>query len=74
MQQPGESIDDFLVSLGELAKTYNFCSTDCIQKNIRDQNIEGLREGDKVEDLLQVKDLTLATVINRSGSCQETTC
>ena len=55
VQQPGESFDDFLVSLRELAKTCNFCSADCIQKNIQDQIIEGLREGDTVEDLLQVR-------------------
>ena len=65
VQQPGESFDDFLVSLRELAKTCNFCSADCIQKNIRDQIIEGLMEGDTVEDLLQVKDLTLATAITK---------
>ena len=38
---------------------------DCIQKNIRDQIIEGLREDDTVEDLLQVKDLILATAITK---------
>ena len=41
-QQPGESFDDFLVSLRELAKTCNFCNDGCAQKNIRDQIIEGL--------------------------------
>ena len=38
-QQPGESFDDFLVSLRELAKTCNFCNDGCAQKNIRDQII-----------------------------------
>ena len=31
-QQPGETFDDFLVSLRELAKTCNFCSDTCAQK------------------------------------------
>ena len=39
VQQPGETFDDFLVSLRELAKTCKFCSDDCTRKNIRDQII-----------------------------------
>ena len=39
IQQPGETFDDFLVSLRELVKTCNFCSEACTQKNIRDQII-----------------------------------
>ena len=34
VQQPGESFDDFLVSLRELAKTCKFCSDQCTHKNI----------------------------------------
>ena len=64
-QQPGESFDDFLVSLRELAKTGNFCSEECTQKNIRDQIIEGLLDGDAVEDLLREKDLSLETTISK---------
>lgn len=40
-----------------------FCSEDCIQKNIRDQIIEGLLDGDAVEHLLREKDLTLDKAI-----------
>ena len=58
-QQPGESFDDFLLTLLELVKTCNFCSDACTHKNIRDQIIEGILNGDTVEDLLQQKDLTL---------------
>ena len=64
-QQQGESFDDFLVSLRELAKTCNFCSDQCTQKNIRDQIIEGLMDGDTVEDLLKEKNLTLDTTITK---------
>ena len=63
IQQPGETFDDFLVSLRELAKTCKFCSDNCTQKNIRDQIIEGLLDGDTVEHLLQEKDLTLDKAI-----------
>ena len=40
MQRAGESFDDFLVSLHELAKTCNFCNNDCLQKVLHDQIIE----------------------------------
>ena len=63
MQQPGESFDDFLVALRELAKTCNFCSDLCTQKNIRDQIIEGNTDGDTVEQLLKQPDLTLEAAI-----------
>ena len=64
-QQPGESFDDFLVSLRELAKTCNFCDDRCTQKNIQDQIINGYFEGDTVEDLLAEKDLTLEKTVTK---------
>ena len=60
-QQPGETFDDFLVSLRELAKTCKFCTEECLQKHIRDQIIEGLVDGDTIDDLLKEKDLALDT-------------
>ena len=63
VQQQGESLDDYLVSLRELTKTCNFCSEECTQKSIRDQIIEGLLDGDTVEHLLRKHNLTLATTI-----------
>ena len=60
-QQQGESFDDFLVSLRELAKTCELCSDECTQKSIRDQIVEGLLDGDTVQDLLQESKLTLET-------------
>ena len=65
VQQDGETFDDFLVSLRELAKTCNFCSDTCIQKSIRDQIIEGLFDGEIVEDLLRERDLTLQPTISK---------
>ena len=64
-QQAGESFDDFLVSLRELAKTCNFCNNDCLQRALRDQIIEGLQDGEIIQELLQVKDLTLDQTISR---------
>ena len=72
-QQEGESFVDYLVSLRELAKTCSFCSDECTQKNIRDQVIEGLLDGDTVESLLREKNLTLESTISKcrssSGGC-----
>ena len=62
-QQVGECFDDFLVSLRELTKTCNFCNNDCLQKALRDQIIEGLLDGEIIQELLQVKDLTLDQAI-----------
>ena len=63
-QQHGESFDDFLVALRELVKTCNYCSNVCTEKHVRDQIIEGLLDGDTVEDLLQEADLTLPKAIS----------
>ena len=35
IQQPGETFNDYLVALQELAKMRNFCSEESAQKNIR---------------------------------------
>ena len=64
-QQVGESFDDFLVSLCELAKTCNFCDNNCLQKALRDQIIEGLKDGETIQELLQEKDLTLDLAITK---------
>ena len=69
VQQPGESFDDFLVSLRELAKTCNFCDNGCTEKNIRDQVIEGLICG----DLLKERNLTLDATVSKCRA-QETAC
>ena len=62
-QQPGESFDDFLVALREMTKTCNFCSPLCVQKNVRDQIIEGLLDKDTVEHLLRQQELSLDNAI-----------
>ena len=62
-QQPGECFEDFLLALHDLVKTCNFCSNECTQKNICNQLIEGILDVDTVDDLLQLKDLTLDKAI-----------
>lgn len=59
------SFDNFSVSLRELAKTCNFCNNDCLQKVLHDQIIEGLHNGDIIQELLQVKHLTLDQAITK---------
>jgi len=58
-QKPGESFDDYQVTLTELTKTCNFCSTE----NIRDQIIEGVMDWDTVEHLLRQQQLTSEAAI-----------
>ena len=69
-QQHGELFDDFLVALRELVKTCNYCTDACTQKHIRDQIIEGLLDGDTIEDLLQEADLTLPKAISICQACE----
>ena len=69
-QQPGESFDNFVVSLRELIKTCKFCSETCTQKNLRDQIIERLRDVETVKDLLKENNLTLNNTIDRCR-CRE---
>ena len=64
-QQHGETFDDSLVSLHELAKTFNFCSNECTQKSIRGQIVEGFLDRDAVEELLKEADLTLQTTVSK---------
>ena len=67
-QQPGETFDDYLVALRDLSKTCKFCSDECTKKNIRDQIIDGLIDGDTVETLLRERDLTFdETVVKCRG-------
>ena len=61
-QQHGESFDDFLVSLPRHA---GFVVKNAPKKSIRDQIVEGLLDGDTVEDLLKEPNLTLEATISK---------
>jgi len=65
VQQEGETFDDFLVSLRELAKSCNFCNKDCTHKNLHHQIIAGLVDGDAIEELLKEKNLSLESTISK---------
>ena len=73
------SMISYLVTLRELAKACNFCSEECIcaQKNIRDQIIECINDGDTVKHLLRQPNLTDFGYSNqhmqRTGSCKKAT-
>jgi len=62
-QQAGEKVDDYVISLRELAKTCAFCNNDCMEAAIRDQLVEGLESAEIVDELLKQRDLTLAKAI-----------
>lgn len=70
-RREGETFDDILVSLHELAKTCNFCLEVCCQKNIRDQ---GLLDGQIVKDLLKEEGLTLAATIFKCEAEETAQC
>lgn len=52
VEQPDKAFDNFLAALWKLAKISNYCWDECTQKTICDQ-----KDGDTIENLLQVKDL-----------------
>ena len=62
-QHARESFDDYLVALRELVKTCRYCTDDCVSKILRDQIIEGLQDGDTIEELLRQKKLSLEQTI-----------
>ena len=70
MQQPGETVNDYMVELRNLVRTCNFCGDTCTEKALRDQLIEGLHDSEVVEDLLKVQELTLATAINNARASE----
>ncbi len=63
-QALGESFDDYLLSLRELANTCNFCDNNCLRSNIRDQLVTGLIDPDTIKDLLREPNLTLTKAID----------
>ena len=52
-QQAGEKVDDYVISLRELAKTCAFCNNACMEAAIRDQLVEGLENAEIVDELLK---------------------
>ena len=69
-QHMHESFDDYVTTLRDLVKICNYCNDECINKALRDQIIEGLQDGDTVEELLRQKQLTIETTL-RIGRAHE---
>lgn len=72
MQQPTESVDEYVTALKTLAKTCNFCQ--CLHDSlIRDQIIIGIRDNTVRKRLLQERKLTLNRCIDMCRSAEATT-
>ena len=56
-QQAGEKVDDYVISLRELAKTCAFCNNACMEAAIRDQLVEGLENAEIIDELLKERNL-----------------
>lgn len=69
-QLPGESFDDFLIALCKVVKTCKFCSDQCMQKNLRDEVVEGLRDIETIKDVLKENNLTLDNAIAKCRSLE----
>ena len=72
VQAEGESFDDFLTSLKELARSCNFCNT-CRDSLIRDRIVMGLRSSETIKCLCVTPDLSLAATVSVCRA-QEAAC
>ena len=70
-QAPGETFDDYLVSLRELAKTGNLGNNDSLHNNLRDQIVEGIIDTDAVQELLKNNSLTLKKAVHTCRVMEE---
>ena len=61
-QQEGETLDDYLVALKELATTCNFC-TNCRDSLMRDRLVIGLRDAATIQKLCAIPKLSLHQAI-----------
>ena len=58
-QNQQELFDDFMIALRNLVKTSSYCSDVCVNNALCDQIIEGLLDGDTVEELLRQKNINI---------------
>ena len=63
LQQPSESIIDYMGELRKLAKTCNFAGY--LNTTLRDQFVCGLRDTHIHRELLSIRDLTVATALDK---------
>ena len=62
-QEDGESFDDFLIALKEIAQFCDFCSH-CSDSQLRDKIVMGVRSEETLRVLLSEKDLTLQSAVD----------
>ena len=61
-QEAGESFDDYLITLKELAQFCDFCSQ-CRDEQFRDRIVNGVRDHEALQSMLAESDLTLDKAI-----------
>ena len=57
VQEQGESFEDYMVSLRQLASSCKYCDEACMETAIVEQMIEGLENQEIVKELLKVTDI-----------------
>ncbi|KAG7173746.1 hypothetical protein Hamer_G018891 [Homarus americanus] len=63
VQEPGETFDDFLCAVKEIANFCDFCES-CIDNRLRDRIVVGTRDEEALKRMLEEKDLKLQSAIN----------
>ena len=68
-QEPGETFDDFLCAIKEIAGFCDFC-TSCLDNRLRDRIVTGIQNEDTIKRLLEEKNLTLQKAIDTCRACE----
>ncbi|KAG7169936.1 hypothetical protein Hamer_G019755 [Homarus americanus] len=63
VQEPGETFDDFLCAVKDIANFCDFCES-CIDNRLRDRIVVGTRDEEELKHMLKEKDLKLQSAIN----------
>ena len=68
-QEPGETFDDFVCALREIAGFCDFCET-CVDIRLRDRIISGIRDEETLKRLLEINDISLEKTIDICRACE----
>ena len=69
VQEPGESFDDFVCAIKEIAAYCDFCET-CLDDQYRDRIVAGVHDEEAIKRMLQEKELTLQTAVDICRACE----
>ena len=70
-QAEGETIDEYVAALRDLAKSCNFCSCPDLKESLlRDRIVLGIREDQVRKELLQKRKLSLDEAVDHCRSCE----